>query len=89
MTLSAMGDAETPAGGSVCIRYVDNPSAAAQDGAPCVIIQDQKGVQGVGVGDLLGESTLKSRIRRRRAGVVMFRRWNLNLSLSLGYLAVV
>ena len=40
MTLSAMGDAETPAGGSVCIRYAEHLLVLAQTQAPFVVLED-------------------------------------------------
>ena len=42
MTLSAIGDAETPAGGSVCIRYDDNLLAASLTEVPMVGVEGQK-----------------------------------------------
>lgn len=43
MTLSAIGDAETPAGGSVCIRYVKSLLATTLSLAKCVIWEDKYG----------------------------------------------
>lgn len=66
MTLSAMGDAETPAGGSVCIRY-DGRILLAFWGPR----RKPEGVAGEGSAqnDTLKKLTLKSRMRRRRAEV--------------------
>ncbi len=75
MTLSAIGDAETPAGGSVCIRYVQQMLATALTQDPVVVLKHEKGLRSIGAGDLLGQSTLKSRMRRLRAGVVISRVW--------------
>jgi hypothetical protein len=54
MTLSATGDADTPAGGSVCMRWV---FCQSQEMIVC--------------SELVPPRTLKSRIKRRRAGVDM------------------
>lgn len=54
MTLSGTGDAETPAGGSVCMRYMYGVSIAKVPKQ----LPSQKSCR-----------TLKSRIRRRRAAV--------------------
>jgi len=56
MTLSGTGDADTPAGGSVCMRYRWSVS------------KYKEGVWRWRVG---GGLTLKSRIKRRRAAVDM------------------
>lgn len=71
MTLSAIGDAETPAGGSVCIRYK----------AMCKLQLF------VSIEVLTGQAlrhTLKSRIRRRRAGVDMLHEVKLVKRVELG-----
>ena len=56
MTLSAIGEAETPAGGSVCMRYIMTMSVS-----PLRAEEDGGG----------GDCTLKSRMSRRRAEVDM------------------
>jgi len=66
MTLSAIGDAETPAGGSVCIRWIKEELVSFwghfQRIEKCSRqINPQNFAQ--------QELTLKSRIRRRRAEV--------------------
>lgn len=65
MTLSATGDAETPAGGSVCIRctllaHVDETIRNWIDRKIKVVVANRS---------MRGEQTLKSRIKRRRADV--------------------
>lgn len=77
MTLSAMGEAETPAGGSVCMRcsgaFVSNKT---DRGVLFVVRMDEKGFALYGSTKLLGaHSTLKSRMRRLRAGVVILKLW--------------
>ena len=65
ITLSAIGEAETPAGGSVCIRWESMSVRArrAMEFAKATVD---------------GRLTLKSRMRRRRAAVDMFAFcWNL------------
>lgn len=62
MTLSAMGEAETPAGGSVCMRCGNETVSIDLH----VALESVFGCQGASVWP-----TLKSRIRRRRADVDM------------------
>lgn len=65
MTLSAMGDAETPAGGSVCMRCSTFMLAKAS-GKGCITVRLAPATDG-----MPGWRTLKSRINRRRAAVDM------------------
>lgn len=65
MTLSATGDAETPAGGSVCIRctslaHVDETIRNCVNQKIKIVVVNRT---------MQGEQTLKSRIKRRRADV--------------------
>lgn len=62
MTLSAMGEAETPAGGSVCMRYGNKTVSVDLH----IALENVFGCQGASVWP-----TLKSRMRRRRADVDM------------------
>lgn len=80
MTLSAIGDAETPAGGSVCIRWIDHLLATALTLMLLVALKDYKGVAMSRTKRLLGHSTLKSRMSRLRAGVVIL---NLDSNMKL------
>ena len=74
MTLSAMGDAETPAGGSVCIRCVKGLSAPELRQYMVSLLEDHCDLQYVlwKLETFLRHCTLKSRMRRLRAGVVIF-----------------
>ena len=56
MTLSAMGDADTPAGGSVCIRYVQHMLARALTQDPVVVLEHEK------VCDMKGQETYWGRV---------------------------
>lgn len=84
MTLSAIGDAETPAGGSVCIRYVRGLLAQAHIQAPFVALEDKHSLQYVGAEDLLGAQYFKipheASARRCSHSVC----WTLDLKLYLG-----
>lgn len=80
MTLSAIGDAETPAGGSVCMRCMKVVLAKHESRANMSSWRiGMDSLQYVEAEELLGHGTLKSRMRRLRAGVVIFR-----LELRLG-----
>lgn len=83
MTLSAIGDAETPAGGSVCIRWVEHVLATAPIQMLLVALKDYKGFAKSRSKRLGGHSTLKSRMRRLRAGVVILNLGS-NMKLQLG-----
>ena len=48
MTLSAMGEAETPAGGSVCIRCMGHLLATRLIQALFVVLKEEKGLQSMG-----------------------------------------
>ena len=84
MTLSAIGDAETPAGGSVCIRYDREFLAQAQIPAPFFALEDKHRLQYVGAENLLGaqyfEITHEASARRCSHSVG----WTLDLKLDLG-----
>ena len=54
MTLSAMGEAETPAGGSVCIRCIGQLLATRLIQALFVVLKDEKGLQCMGARDCWG-----------------------------------
>ncbi len=77
MTLSAMGDAETPAGGSVCIRCVPIVSLIDFRGCRRQHKSQPRAEDMLGdatdwlIDDILIKLTLKSRMRRRRADVDM------------------
>ena len=54
MTLSAMGEAETPAGGSVCIRCIGQLLATRLIQALFVVLKDEKGLQSMVARDCWG-----------------------------------
>ena len=58
MTLSAMGEAETPAGGSVCIRCIGHLLATRLIQALFVVLKDEKGLAIYGSTKLLGHTVL-------------------------------
>ena len=58
MTLSAMGEAETPAGGSVCMRCIGHLLATRLMEALVVVLMDEKGFAIDGRTKLLGHTVL-------------------------------